>query len=160
MGHIPIYSHVLKTFTFLSMPHVHESIYGNLPPLSQKLAKWRLQFAGHCLRAMGEIAPVTLTMEAKWPHLLQKIDLSWRDSQGLRNRKVRSWERYGGPWSLEHGCCVRADHERRMMMMMMMMAHWRRYQLFCICSKFQKSVHFETVFGNLYLVLRSIFYSL
>ena len=33
-----------------------ERIYSNLPPLSQKLAERRLQFAGHCQRAMGEIA--------------------------------------------------------------------------------------------------------
>ena len=48
-----IYSYVLKTFTGLSKPHVR--IYGNLPPLSQKLAKRRLQFAGHFQRTMGEI---------------------------------------------------------------------------------------------------------
>ena len=42
--------------TFLSTPHVHKNIYGNLLPLSQKLAKRQLQFAGHCQRAMGEIA--------------------------------------------------------------------------------------------------------
>ena len=44
--------------------------------------------------------PVPLTMEAKWPYPLQKIDLSRHDCQGLRDRKVRSRERYGGSWSL------------------------------------------------------------
>ena len=79
--------------------------------------------------------PDPLTVAAKWPYPLQTIDLSRRDYQGLRDRKVRSRERYSGPWSLEHSCCVRPDLKRwtmMRMMMMMMMAHCRRYQLFCI----------------------------
>ena len=53
-----------------------EHIYDNLPPLSQTLAKRRLQFAGHCQRAMGKIVqslllwkPVLSTPE-DWPFLM------------------------------------------------------------------------------------------
>ena len=32
-----------------------EQIYGNLPPISQLVKKRRVQFAGHCFRASGEM---------------------------------------------------------------------------------------------------------
>ena len=38
----------------LSENATRERIYGNLPPLSQKLTKRRLQFAGHFQRAMDQ----------------------------------------------------------------------------------------------------------
>ena len=126
MGHIPIYSHVLKTFTFLSTPHVHKSIYGNLLPLSQKLAKRQLQFAGHCQRAMGEVAPSFLLWKPSGPIHSRRLtfpDMIARDS-GIERSDL-------GNAMVDRKVCVRPDLERRTMMMMMMMAHWRRYQLFC-----------------------------
>ena len=45
----------------------HERICCNLPPLSQKLAKQRLQFAGHCQRAMGEIIQSLLLWKPSGP---------------------------------------------------------------------------------------------
>ena len=51
----------------------HEHIYGNLTPLSQKLAQWRLQFTGHYQIAMGEIAQSLLL---------------WKPSGSVQSRKL------------------------------------------------------------------------
>ena len=70
------YSDVLKTFT-------GERIYGNLPPLSQKLAKRRLQFTGHCQRAMGEIVQYHLLWKPSCPVHSRRLtfpDVIARDS--------------------------------------------------------------------------------
>ena len=97
MGHILIYSDVLKTFTGLSTPHVsaftaifHHSTRSspsgdfNSPVIAREL--W-----------VRSSSPSYCTVEAKWPCQLQKIGLCRRESQGLGDRQVRSWERYGGP---------------------------------------------------------------
>ena len=60
-----------------------ERIYGNLPPLSQKLTKRRLQFAGHCQIAMGEIVQSLLLWMPSAPVHSRKLtfpDVIARDS--------------------------------------------------------------------------------
>ena len=64
--------YTLKTVYSIQSIHwsehaTHEHIYGNLPPLSQKLAKRRLQFASHCQRALGEIAQYLLLWKPSGP---------------------------------------------------------------------------------------------
>ena len=124
MGHILIYSHVLRTFTFLNTPRVHKSIHENLRPLSQKLATRQLQFAGHCQRAVGEITQSLLLWKPSGHIHSRRLafpDVIARDS-GIERSDL-------GNAMVDREVCVRPDLERRTTMMM---AHWRRYQLFCI----------------------------
>ena len=119
MGHIPIYSHVLKAFPFLSTPHVHKSrIYLYLLPLSQKLTKTQLQFAGYCQRAMGEITQSLLLWKPSGPIHSRRLtfpDMIARDS-GIERSDL-------GNATVDREVCVGPDLERRTMMMVM--AHWR-----------------------------------
>ena len=104
-----------------------EHLRGNLLPLSHKLAKRQLQFAGHCQRAMGENNQSLLLWKPSGPIHSRRLtfpDMIARDS-GIERSDL-------GNAMVDREVCVRPDLERRtMMMMMMMMAHWRRYQLFC-----------------------------
>ena len=66
-----------------SEPAARERIYGNLPPLSQKLAYRRLQFAGHYQRATGEIVQSLLLWKPSGPVHSRRLtlpDMIARDS--------------------------------------------------------------------------------